>query len=143
MAGAVLVTAVAVVLAVLFGSRTVEGSGEQAAVRVSGERSEWMAAVCAEDSVVAPGAAFPLFDEATDVEYCMTRASAVSGPQSVVIGVWPADATVANDLSRLPQARWFATGTRGDRTTAFILQSSADRSLLEPLTQFGFEISSR
>lgn len=127
---------------VTFGSRTVDGSSEQVSVGVSGDRSAWTAAICAPDSVVAPSSAFPLFEEATAVEYCMTRPSGSSGPQSVVIGEWPADATIRGDLSRLPQARWLATGTIGGRTTAFILQNSTDPVLLEPLMQFGFEISS-
>lgn len=137
------VMVIVAVLVGLFGSRTVRGAGERAKSPVSGDRTAWTSVVCSDYSVVAPSTAFPLVKHATNVNYCMTPPSANSGPQSVVIGEWPVAAAVVDDLAKLPRVRWYATADLSDRTTAFILQNSADRSLLEPLARFGFVIASR
>lgn len=108
---------------------------------VSGDRDQWTAAVCAADSDLATSSNF-LYPDATDIAYCATKPTETTTPQSVVIGEWPRDADIGEDLARLPSVRWFATAAVGERTTVFILLDSPDRSLLEPLAPFGFTISS-
>jgi hypothetical protein len=108
-------------------------------VEVTGDRDQWIAAVCAEDSDLATSSNF-LYPDATNIAYCATKPSEREQPQPVVIGEWPRDADLEADIARLESVKWFATATVGDHTTVFILLDSPDRTLLEPLNSFGFTI---
>lgn len=117
------------------------GSGGDAnsATTVSGDRDQWTAAVCAEDTDLATSSNF-LYPDATNIAYCATNPSDGERPQPVVIGEWPRDADLEADIARLESVKWFATATVGDHMTVFILLDSPDRTLLDPLTSFGFTI---
>ena len=125
------VIAIGVIIAVTIG---LPGNPE-----VSGDRGQWTAAVCAENSDLPTSSNF-LYPDATDIAYCATRPSEGHQPQPVVIGDWPRDADLEADIARLETVRWFATATVGDHMTVFILLDSPDRTLLEPLSAFGFTI---
>lgn len=135
----IIVIGVVIMVATGSFSGTQPGGGPDT-VEVSGDRDQWTAAVCAANSDLATSSNF-LYPDATDIAYCATKPTETSTPQSVVIGEWPREADIDADLARLPSIRWFATAVVGDHTTVFILLDSPDRSLLDPLTPFGFTIS--
>ena len=114
-------------------------ASDPSSVAVSGDRDQWTAAVCAEDSDLATTSNF-LYPEAKHIAYCATKTSNGAEPQPVVIGEWPRDADLEADIARLESVKWFATATVGDHTTVFILLDSPDRALLEPLSPFGFTV---
>ncbi|WP_131806242.1 hypothetical protein [Mycolicibacterium conceptionense] len=135
---AVVLGGIAAVAAGLFGRDGSAGDADSIS-RVSGDRAQWTAAVCADNSDLATSSNF-LYPDATNIAYCATKPSQGEKPQPVVIGEWPRDADVEADIARLKSVQWFATGTAGGHTTVFILLDSPDRTLLEPLTSFGFTI---
>lgn len=128
-----------VVAALVAGAFQRDGSAGDPVATVSGDREQWTAAVCADDSDLATSSNF-LYPDATDIAYCATKPAEGAEPQPVVIGEWPRDGNLEADIARLETVQWFATVTVGDRLTVFILLDSPDRSLLEPLTSFGFTI---
>ncbi|MEH3138787.1 MAG: hypothetical protein PGN37_01145 [Mycobacterium kyogaense] len=111
--------------------------------QVSGDRDDWTASVCQEGSVTAPSSANFRFPNATTVAYCSAKAvSPGSVPTSIMIAQWPASVAVGEELSKFPEFRQFAAGPGGGEAVVFAPVTSADRSLLEPLTAFGFTIVS-
>ena len=114
-------------------------TGRAGGVAVSGDRDQWTAAVCADDSDLATSSNF-LYPDAKNIAYCATKTSADAESQPVVIGEWPRDADLEADIARLETVKWFATATVGDHMTVFILLDSSDRTLLEPLSPFGFTV---
>lgn len=106
----------------------------------SGDRAQWTAAVCADDSDLATSSNFR-YPQARNIAYCATKATGGAIARSLVMGEWPRDADPGKDLARLKSVHWFATVIVGSSTTVFALLDSWERSLLEPLIPFGFQIN--
>lgn len=138
---ALIATVLFLVIAVDRGRGDTSGAGGDTDRRVSGDRDEWVAAVCEEGSLTPPASANFRFPAATDVAYCAARAADPgSAPESIMVAQWPSHSAVGEELSKFPAFRQFAAGPVEGGTVVFAPVASADRSLLEPLTAFGFAI---
>ncbi|MEW5811474.1 MAG: hypothetical protein AB1925_18690 [Actinomycetota bacterium] len=143
------VAVVAAATAVVVSMAADRGRGDSAAAggaserRLSGDRDDWIAALCQEGSVSPPSSANFRFPTATAIAYCASsKTPAGSAPESIMIAQWPATVAVGEELSKIPALSQFAAGPADGETIVFAPTASANRSLLEPLTAFGFTIVS-
>jgi hypothetical protein len=130
----------AVVVAAVFGPwQPTQGGGQ--AGRLSGDRDEWIAAVCTEGSALESSNLNFGLPRASYRATCAAKTSPTgSAPIPIVIYEWNRDVSVGDQLARYPDLHYFAAAPTGDHQWVFAPTSTADRSVLEPLTQFGFVI---
>lgn len=139
--GVIAVIGIAVIVMVSGGVGHVHRS--PAAGELAGDRGDWTAAVCAVDSVSGPSSRNFRFPTATSIVYCTAKAADTGGTHaSLMIGEWPRDTAVSRELRRYGSVHYFASGTAADHTIVFAPTNSADQSLLQPLTRFGFTVTS-
>ncbi|MGJ6127236.1 hypothetical protein QN239_32160 [Mycolicibacterium sp. Y3] len=106
---------------------------------MSGDYEQWVAAVCAPGSVLQSSA--PQFLGARDSASCAAiDTPAGSAPVALTILTWPTSVDVADRMAHFPAAHVYAVAAGKDRGTVFTALGSTDRSVLEPLTRFGFMI---
>ncbi|QNJ94866.1 hypothetical protein HZU40_11785 [Mycolicibacterium fluoranthenivorans] len=141
-AAIVTVTASAVAV-VLWKAGENDGHGGEAGVgapgAVSGDYEQWVAAVCAPGSLLQSSA--PQFLGALDSASCAAVATpAGTAPVALTILTWPTPVDVADRMAHFPATHVYAVATVNDRSTVFTALDSTERSVLEPLTRFGFMI---
>jgi hypothetical protein len=139
---AVVVCAAIVVVAVVadvVGPRQPTHGGRQAGP--SGDRDDWISAVCTEGSALESSNLNFVLPRASYRATCAAKRSPTgSAPIPIAIYEWNRDVSVVDQLARYPDLQYFAAAPTGDHQWVFAPMNTADRSILAPLTQFGFVI---
>ena len=135
--------ATAVTVVVTFGSGGTESRETPAMWGMTGDRYDWTAAVCADDSLIAPPTTPQLWlpDAIGGASYCMSGPSDVSRGVGITIQEWPRDADVQKALAHRGFSS-FAAAQSADATVVFATIVRHDGgSALDPLTRFGVIIT--
>jgi len=139
---AVVVCAAIVVVAVVadvVGPRQPTHGGRQAGP--SGDRDDWISAVCTEGSALESSNLNFVLPRASYRATCAAKRSPTgSAPIPIAIYEWNRDVSVVDQLARYPDLQYFAAAPTGDHQWVFAPMNTADRSILAPLTQYGFVI---
>lgn len=110
--------------------------------KVSGDREEWSAAVCADGSVSTLSDGKIRFPNVENYASCMSRVpGAGGGAIPLLIGEWENKQTMRQDLAHYTTIHTFASAQHADLVIVFAPIGDSGTATVEPLADFGFSIA--
>ncbi|MBU8820403.1 hypothetical protein KL864_31495 [Mycolicibacterium goodii] len=118
-----------------------EGQPAHMTAPIAEDREAWSAAVCTNGSVSKLSSGQIRFPNVENFASCMSKISgAGGGVVPIIIGEWPDEPTMRQDLAHYRMIHYVASAELGDAVIVFAPSGDNSPTTIEPLQQFGFRI---